>query len=209
MSDQRNDRVKAALQEAFELSRAESRQLLGDVGQRIPEQVRSGALLLGVDRGSARHFLSDPRSDDIGRQFGVSLKSSRLIMNTLMLLEPLCGLGLIVLSFHLLGWWGVVALVALPLVIWASWKSAFVVRSRGSLPKALGGAFLFYGLYAIWERLAAPHLVAALLGFILFGAVVAKYAYPTWRIRRLVTERWELCPTLIESDVVVLRRPTA
>lgn len=209
MRDLGNERIKAALQEAFALSRAESLQLLGEVGQRFPEQVRSGALLLGVDRGFARQFLSDPRSEGIGRHFGVSLKSSRLIMNALMLLEPLCGLGLIVLAFRLFGSWGVVLLVVLPLVIWASWKSAHIPRYRGRLPKALAVAFLSYGVYGIWERLAAPHLIAALLGFILFGAVVAKYAYPTWRIRRLVTARPELCPTLIESDVVVLRRPTA
>jgi hypothetical protein len=67
----------------------------------------------------------------------------------------------------------------------------------------------FMGVYGIWQRAAAPHLIAALLRFVLFGAVVAKYAYPTSRVRRLVTARPELCATLIESDVVVLRKPTA
>ena len=209
MSDLGNQRIKAALQEAFALSRGQSLQLLDELGQRFSEEVRGGTLLLGVDRRFARKFLSDPRSEAIGRRFGVPLKSSRLIMNSIMLAELLSGVGLIVVAFRLLGPWGLAVLFGLPLVIWASWGSAHVPRYGGRLPKALAVAFLLYGTYAAWERLPVAHLVAALLGLILFAAVVAKYAYPTWRIRRLVIARSELCASLIEADVVVLRRPTA
>jgi hypothetical protein len=207
MSDMNTARARAALQEAFALSRAESHQLLDQVGQCFADEVRVGRLLLGVDRGFARKFLTDPRSEAISRRFGASLCPPRTIMNAVMILEPLCGLGLMVLAFSLLGWWGLAVLVLLPFVIWRSWQNSLIVRHRARLPKVLTIAFLSYGMYALWEQLPAQHLAAALLGCILFGAAVAKYAYPTWRIRRLVNEHPELCSTLIDADVVVLRRP--
>lgn len=200
-------RIKAALQEAFALNRAESHQLLDQVGQRFADEVRNGTLLLGVDRGFARKFLSDPQSEAIGLRFGASLRPPRMVMNALMVLEPLCGFGLIVLAFRLLGWWGLAVLVLLPFVILRSWQSAHIPRCRGRLPRVLAIAFLSYGVYVIWERLPALHLVAALLGCVLFSAAVAKYAYPTWRIRRLVAEHPKLCRALVDADVVVLRRP--
>ena len=209
MSDTDMEQMKAALKDAFALTRAESRQLFDQVGQSFTDEVRAGGLLLGVDRGLARKFIFDTRSEAIGRQFGVSLRPARVVLGTVMLLESLCGLGLSIFAFCLLGWWGLAVLGLLPFVVWKSWQSAFDARDRGRLPKVLAVAFLSYGAYVIWEQLPALHLLAALVGLILFSATVAKYAYPTWLTRRMVVENPELCRILVEADIVVLRRPCA
>ncbi len=136
----------------------------------------------------------------------MSLKPSRIVINALMLLEPLCILGLTVLSVRLTGPWGLASLLVLPFLVWRSWRSAQIPRRNARLPKVLITLSVLYGGYAAWAGLPTPHLVAAVLGCILFWLTILRYAYPTWRIRTLATEHVELLRTLVEANVVFVRR---
>jgi hypothetical protein len=198
---------RAALEKGLELGRFESRRLLAEAGVKLKAELIAGRLQLAIDRGFARQFLSDPRSEPLGRSFGVSLRSSRLVVNAFMVLEPLCIVGLAVLSVRLIGPWGLASLLVLPLLVWRSWRSAQIPRRNNRLPKVLMVILAPYGGYATWGRLPTPHLAVAILGCMLFWVTILKYAYPTWRIRTLAMKHVELLPALVEANVVFVRKP--
>lgn len=205
--------VMADFREAMAISRVASHRLLDQVGPRLSEELRTGKLLLGVDRGYARQFLSNSESAVLGREHGVGLHQARMVMNMLAIMNMLAMMelfsifALILLAFSLLGWWGLAVLVLLPFLVWWSWRSAQVPRYRNRFPVLLAIASLGYGAYTIYERYPALDLLAALVGFVLFATIIAKYAYPTSCIRRLVLDHPQLRRALIDADVIVLCRP--
>src|SRR6202795_5183676 len=97
------DQWRAAHEKGRELLRIESLQLLTQAGLTFKDDLTAGRLVVAIDRGFARQFLPDPRSEPVARSLGVSLRPIRLVVNALMLLEPLCGIALMGLSFILIG----------------------------------------------------------------------------------------------------------
>lgn len=159
---------------------------------------------MAVDAGFAREFLSDLGSERIMETFGVSLFGHRMVLNVIMLFEPLAILTLVGLGVLLYGLLGLFILLIAPLLVWQSWRSAQIPRFRGWLPKTLMAVFALYAAAGLFEGLSAPHVLAGVTGFFLFGAAMLKYEYPTWQTVRIVRRHPEAIPALVDAHVVAL-----
>jgi hypothetical protein len=104
----------------------------------IVEQAKSGKLLVGVDRPTARKVFTDLTVSRINEKTGYAPYLEKSIVLSLFVLGPLALVTSVVIVFFEFGWWGLVSIVAFPVLY-----------------------LLYYGMSA--RGGAGPYMISALL----------------------------------------------
>lgn len=189
--------------------RAESSELARQYAGRIGALLADGSLSLAIDRGYARDWLSGDGVISQADSASVHLGPGRLFLFGLMLGEPLCALILIVLGFVLFGWWGVLLLIAEPILHLSLRRSAQIPHRRYWL--CMVTFLTFVGnWWTNWHSGFATTLsftTWCAAGALLALVIAAEYAYPAHVARTLAKSESALLPSLIAANVVFIRRP--
>jgi hypothetical protein len=195
----------AAFDEAFrranEMIRTRSQELLSSVGDNLRASVENGSLLLGVDRGYSRQFLTEVNGDRVLEVTGADLRSAIRLTRTLHLIELPCLLAVIVLSFWAWGWYGLLAIPGAYLL--------FTLGVRSNLTRDGGFSIalaILAGIVVLFSQTDAVFYWALSLATV--GIVQRlRYSVPNRAVRKAAMSSPEFTRIAIDAGVVILKSP--
>jgi hypothetical protein len=126
----RNRNLGSSAQRALDMLEAKVEEVKEQEFSRMVEQVKRGRMVIGVDRGKARHFFMQIPAGAIKRETGESLAVERVLLWTVHLLGWISLFASCIVAVFGFGWWSV-AFIPVAIILWMANTAKSVFPNSG------------------------------------------------------------------------------